>query len=425
MAKCRLVVCFDGTWNTPDKEDKDTKPTNVVKIVRAVRRRRDEHVRQVTFYDKGVGTAGGTDAIKGGAFGAGLIANIMDGYRFIANNHVPEDEIYIFGFSRGAYTARSLAGVIGLAGLLAPQDLGEGLLNVIRICQDDALRDAEQKRAAIEGLELAPRREAAIRCLGVWDTVGSLGIPGDLGRQMIETRELFPRLEELYFPDVELGAHVDVALHAVAIDEKRGAFAPTLWVSKDGRPKRHDQTVEQVWFAGAHSNVGGSYPDSDLSDIAFDWMVRRVSALTHLSLEGSKAPPLDPAFAKGRGIDSRTALYVDSRVFPYQRVINGVIPKGTGFGEWFRRRFPDFDRRNIPPDGLRTINEALHVSALERWKLPVVHHDCREGKDCEPAPYRPVNLAAVIEARHSGRTMPVVGWDGRVMDAADEVWPQP
>lgn len=415
MLKRRFVICFDGTWNTPDKGEETT---NVVKMVRAVRSHGTDDVPQIVFYDKGVGTAGGTDALTGGGFGKGLTANVLDGYRFLANNFEPDDEIYIFGFSRGAYTARSLAGLIGLAGLLLPAHLGADLLAVMDVYQKKDL-NREEKLAEIDRLArtrpFAPGQQTNIACVGVWDTVGALGIPSDLGRTFLGGK--------YYFHDVELGKSVDVALHAVAVDEKRSAFSPTLWVSKDGRPVRDGQKVEQVWFAGAHSNVGGSYKESTLSDVALDWMMKRVSQHTRLTLDNPFGSNWSPDLGKAKGIDSRSKLYFVSRFYPYQRIIAHCVPDGGGFGEWFRRSFPKYDRRNVPPDGLRTVNESLHVSLLERWRLPEVLHDCRDGSGNCLRRYRPVNLAAVIEAHHAGRcSVPVVGWDGEEL-AGPEVWP--
>lgn len=419
MEKRRFVICFDGTWNTPDK---GAKPTNVVKMVRAVRSCCDDGVSQIVFYDKGVGTAGGTDAITGGGFGKGLTANILDGYRFLANNFEPGDEIFIFGFSRGAYTARSLAGLIGLAGLLLPAHLGRDLLAVMEVYQQPDLEPV-QKAVKLEETArergFAKGRETRIKCVGVWDTVGSLGIPGDLGRTFLGGK--------YYFHNVMLGDNVDIALHAVALDEKRSAFSPTLWVSEDGRPQRDSQTVEQVWFAGAHSNVGGSYSDSTLSDIAFDWMVKRVTAHTQLTLYNAGADDPKLRNAAARSIESRALpLYGVSRFYPYQRVIDGCIPQSEGIGGWFRDTFTKFDRRNIPPKNLQTVNEFLHVSVLERWNEKEVLHDCKDDKDMRKVAYRPVNLKAVIEAHHAGRCdIPVVGWDGEILNPADtaEVWP--
>ena len=208
----RLIVCFDGTWNTPDKGDN---PTNVVKMVRAIRSEAGS-VPQITFYDKGVGTGGPLDRILGGASGAGLTANVVDGYRFLANNYVSGDEIYLFGFSRGAYTARSLAGLVGLTGLLAPIHLGGDLTKAVLGFYRDKDLNPAQKREKTAGLKLDRYEDVRIRCVGVWDTVGSLGIPTDLGRRFLGGK--------YYFHDVELSGMVDVALHAVAIDEKRGAF---------------------------------------------------------------------------------------------------------------------------------------------------------------------------------------------------------
>ncbi|MEK9662660.1 MAG: DUF2235 domain-containing protein, partial [Alphaproteobacteria bacterium] len=336
-------------------------------------------------------------------------------------NYAPGDEIYIFGFSRGAFTARSRGGLVGLAGLLTPPFLGGPLREVMEIYRRrDLKRDA--RRAGIDALRMGGRRVAripdvGIRCIGVWDTVGSLGIPGDLGRRFLGGKH--------YFHDVMLGGNVDVALHAVAIDEKRSAFSPTLWVSADGRPSRNGQVVEQVWFAGAHSNVGGSYADSGLSDIAFDWMARRVDALTGLALVPGTIGAVDPqAAAQAHGVDSRTILYTDSRIYPYQRIIGRHVPDGDGFGEWFRRTFTRYDRRNIPPDGLKTINEALHVSVLKRWDCDGgVPHDCKAEGACARVPYRPVNLAAAIAAGPDPQRLPVIGWDGTPIGNPASVWP--
>ena len=410
MALRRFVVCFDGTWNSPDK---GANPTNVVKMVRAIRNEADG-VSQITFYDKGVGTGGPLDRVAGGASGEGLTENMIDGYRFLANNYLPGDEIYVFGFSRGAYTARSLAGFIGLAGLLSPLCLGWGLRRAIEIYRHHELK-REQKHERIGALGLERAESVRIRCVGVWDTVGSLGIPGDLGRRFLGGK--------FDFHDVQLNDQVEVALHAVAIDEKRSAFAPTLWVRPKAAPPVAGQKVEQVWFPGVHSNVGGSYQDAGLSDAAMDWMVKRVSRLTGLAFDPDYLANEVKPDAYGKGVESRSGLYKDSVLYPYQRLINQTIPKGRGFGEWFRTKFPALDRRNIPPEGLETVNEMLHVAALERWTRRVMH-DCPEDKDGEPCDYRPPTLEAVIRARQDGRAIPVVGWDGEVMAEVAAPWPR-
>ncbi|MBI4970029.1 MAG: DUF2235 domain-containing protein [Rhodospirillales bacterium] len=408
----RLVVFFDGTWNTPDN---GSQSTNVVKLLRATPCEDSPFkTRQITFYDRGVGTGNMLDKIVGGASGEGLSENVMDGYRFLANNYMPGDEIYVFGFSRGAYTARSLVGFIAAGGLLHPERLGKDLVKVIEICRNTAKLDTRKK--AIQDLNLARYADVRIKCVGVWDTVGSLGIPGDLGRRF---------LPDIYrFHDVQLSSAVDVALHAVAIDEKRSAFAPTLWVGPKEKPTFDGQIVEQVWFAGVHSNIGGSYADNKLSDITLDWMIKRVRKHTELAISWKDIVAADASkYVDGKGYESRSGFYVDSKLYPYQRLINQLVPEGDGFGEWFRQTFKDYDRRNLVPKGLTTVNEYLHISALQRWNLPAVLHDCPEDSDGKPQPYRPVNLAAVVNAANRGGKAPidVVGWDGEVDRSA--IWP--
>ena len=409
----RLVVCFDGTWNTPDKGDK---PTNVVKMVRAVRSETGG-VPQITFYDKGVGTGGPIDRILGGASGAGLTANVVDGYRFLANNYVSGDEIYLFGFSRGAYTARSLAGLVGMAGLLAPIHLGGGLTkSVLGIYRDKNLNPG-QKREKTAELKLDGYENVRIRCIGVWDTVGAIGIPTDLGRRFLGGK--------YYFHDVELCGIVDVALHAVAIDEKRGAFPPTLWVRPDDAPPPdRRQVVEQVWFPGVHSNIGGSYADAGLSDIAFEWMAKRVEALTDLALDTSYIEKTCTPDAAGTGYENRTLWYKGSFVFPYQRLINQVAPSSPVFWGWFRNKFKTLDRRNVVSPSEQTVNEAVHISAIERWNRDAVRHYCKMRKTCAPRPYRPVNLEATLRAHlNGGSFLKVVDWDGAEMDDREVPFP--
>jgi hypothetical protein len=217
---------------------------------------------------------------------------------------------------------------------------------------------------------------------------------------------------------VELSSKLNVSLHAVAIDEKRSAFAPTLWVSPTGAPPRDDQIVEQVWMPGVHSNVGGSYADTGLSDIALRWMAARVRAHTGLVLDEDYLAEICKPNVAGTGYESRSAMYQTSKLYPYQRLINQTVPAGKGIGEWFRRKFKDADRRNLLPAGLKTINEALHVSALERWKLPEVRCDVAD-ENGKPQPYRPVTLEAVIRQRN----VPVVDDRGEVIPRDQVPWP--
>jgi uncharacterized protein (DUF2235 family) len=253
----RLVICSDGTWNTPDQKDRGKyRPSNVVKMARAVAPVSKDGKIQIVFYDKGVGTGWGLDRLTGGAFGQGLNDNIKDAYRFLIHNYEEEDEIFFFGFSRGAYTVRSTAGFIRNSGLLKKihADKIPEAVNLYRSREyAPASQEAKEFRKAYS-------REIRINFIGVWDTVGSLGIP-------IHGLKFLTR-HKYQFHDVMLSSYVDNAFHALAVDEKRRPFKPTLWETK----KLDYQRVEQVWFSGVHTNIGGGYEDSGLSDIAFTWM---------------------------------------------------------------------------------------------------------------------------------------------------------
>ncbi len=205
MAK-RLVVCLDGTWNSADDGDS----TNVVRLMGAIapvdqRGHGPDHVLRRRDRRHG----GRIDRLVDGLTGRGLEQNVRDGYRFLANNWLPGDEIYIFGFSRGAFTARSLCGFIDLIGLLPKSHLDRHLKKAWRL-----YRTPEEKRdpAALARLAGAARRDVKVRCLGVWDTVGSLGVP-------LRPLQVLNRRHR--FHNAELSNLVECAFHALAIDEKR------------------------------------------------------------------------------------------------------------------------------------------------------------------------------------------------------------
>ncbi|PLX95725.1 MAG: hypothetical protein C0619_00745 [Desulfuromonas sp.] len=278
----RIVICADGTWNRPEKNPGKDFPTNVLKLARAVQPVGDDGVPQQVFYDWGVGSY--YDPVIGGATGKGLHKNIMDDYRYIVQNYSPGDELYLFGFSRGAYTIRSLCGMINNCGILTRPDaaLIQKAFDLYK-SRGRAYAPRGEKSIAFRNEHAHPSRE--VQFVGVWDTVGAMGIP-------ISFLGLFDDKDEFY--DTKLGRNVRIARHAMAIDEHRKDFEPTIWQPRDGTD------MQQVWFAGAHSNVGGSYkPDKDgslLSDIALDWMVAeaRKSGLTvegHLE-QGINGNPL-------------------------------------------------------------------------------------------------------------------------------------
>lgn len=414
MSKRRLILCLDGTWNSNDQSDTIT---NVVKLLRAIPGVADDGTSQILYYGRGVGTTRG-EKWSGGFSGAGLDDKIIDAYRFLGNNYQPGDEIYLFGFSRGAYTARSLAGLIQLAGLLHPTCLGEPLDAVLSIWRANNIPGGKHQAIA-QIAHLQRHAPVRITCIGVWDTVGSLGIPGDWARHTSFA-------SRWYFHDVHLGPQVDVALHALAIDEKRAAFPPTLWEKPINQALPPGQIVEQVWFAGVHSNIGGSYADSRLADITLDWMIKRLRAHTPLQVSDAALEPGCQRIENcitGKGIESRTLVYraMLSNVFPYLRTLCGVLTPATGTLDGLLRNNlkPLHSRRNLPKPGEHSINERLHISALQRWQLPHVQHDAPEDKDITPQAYRPPNLAAVIQHSRSPSPtapIPVVGWNGELVD---------
>jgi uncharacterized protein (DUF2235 family) len=261
----RIVICCDGTWNRPDQvHDGKTCASNVTKIARCVAQADAQGVQQLMFYDRGVGT-GRFDRLRGGAFGWGIKTKILDAYGFLMINYEPDDELFFFGFSRGAYTVRSIFGLIRNSGLLRPEFAHK---------LDDAYalyrrRDDASHPDAVES-ELFRRtysREPRAKFMGVFDTVGALGVPVGGFLKFINKR--------WSFHDMRLSSWVDNAFQALAIDERRKPFQPSIW---NQGSDTSGQVLEQVWFAGVHSNVGGSYPRAGLSDITLLWMIGKAEA---------------------------------------------------------------------------------------------------------------------------------------------------
>lgn len=386
----RLVCCLDGTWNTPDQEGN---PTNVTEIMRAVRPVDDHGIQQIVFYHKGVGTGGWIDRLRGGALGRGLDENVRDAYRFLVNNYVPGDEIYVFGFSRGAFTARSLCGLVTGVGLLRDERsvTTADAWSAYRLPKDDPARG---ERIAAIGEHVTPG--VRIRLVGVWDTVGALGIPGNWLTWRMRSRHAFH--------DTALSDRIDHAFHALAIDERRGPFVPTLWrtsvneslPASDGPDDGRRPVVEQVWFPGVHTDVGGGYADNRLSRLPLQWMIERAATCTGLALrEGEEAASGD---ALAPAHESRTLQYLASRWLPMLRVIAGVLPV-TSRRLRLRARW-----QQEGVDGIG-VNELIHRAALDRLgrEVEIIRGDARTT-----APYAPPNLEAV--RAH----LPVVEHDGSI-----------
>jgi len=293
MAK-RLVVCCDGTWNVATQRYR----TNVAKVARAVRPVAVTGTEQRVRYLDGVGTTG-WDRLRGGAFGWGLSRKVRDAYCFLVENFEPGDELYLFGFSRGAFTARSLAGLVRNSGILRPEHDGR-LQEAWTLYRD---RGKDPKHPASERFRAQYSHETGIRFIGVWDTVGSLGIPVPGPHLLKPLATLVNR--RWAFHNTTLSSRVEGAFHVLAVDEKRRAFEPTLWHQQ---PDARGQELKQVWFTGVHVDVGGGYEDTSLSDLSLLWMAARATAygleFDTDALRAATAPD-----ARGRLHNSRTKLY--------------------------------------------------------------------------------------------------------------------
>lgn len=262
MAK-RLVVCCDGTWNFADQPSK----TNVAKVALSVIPGSAAGKEQHVYYHSGVGTRR-WERLPGGAFGVGLSRNVIDAYRFLVETYEPDDELFLFGFSRGAFTARSLAGLVRNCGILR-RDHADRIPAAWALYRN---RIEKPNGAASTLFRRTYARETEIRFIGVWDTVGALGIPTPDARWLQPAVNRFDH--RWAFHDTELSDWVKAAFHALAIDEQRSAFRPTLWHQKP-RAVERGQELKQVWFTGVHCDVGGGYKETGLSDIPLLWMVHQ------------------------------------------------------------------------------------------------------------------------------------------------------
>ena len=249
-----IVVCCDGTGNEYGANN-----TNVVTAYELA----EESERQCRFYDPGIGTGGwvyeeerGTlRAAMDQATGYGLCRNVEDAYRFLMQVYEDGDRVFLFGFSRGAFTVRSLAGMLHHCGLLHST-----AINLVEYASKHYHRkDADGDDSTVDaGFRETFGRPCPVHFIGVWDTVESLIL--NAGRR---------------WHDARLTPETEFACHALAIDERRRDFPPCLW---DESSRSGNQVLEQVWFPGVHSDVGGWYDERGLSNIALQWMMGRARA---------------------------------------------------------------------------------------------------------------------------------------------------
>jgi len=308
-----IVLCLDGTWNGPDTKDPkgQATPTNVQKLFESLMGSAPlmatDQEKEITWSAEGAPASQAAKYIYGvgdmstnkfaqacqGAVGLGLVGRIVRGYTYLSRLYEAGDRIFIIGFSRGAYTARALAGLVvrqGLldwtamnlvagsdesysAGLSAWQEYKNAIHPTGNILSGVASVVSDLQAKFELGLHPAPRLQytdsVGIAAVGVWDTVGALGIP-----DIATTQGATVRVDVFQFCDSKLNVKIENGFHAVAVDEQRVDFTPTLWDDRDG--------VVQVLFPGAHADVGGGYPigpESGLSNGAMAWMARQLASV--------------------------------------------------------------------------------------------------------------------------------------------------
>jgi uncharacterized protein (DUF2235 family) len=258
-----------------------------------VKPRDANQIDQIVMYHDGVGTGGPLDTVTGGAFGSGIEENIRVLYRFLVYNWEPNDEIFLFGFSRGAFTVRTLAGFMSFAGLVHKGD--DYWVPELYDCYETSQGPGTEKWTYAHHRIRSPRACPPIKFVGVWDTVGSLGAPGLLGW-------IFNSGKYKYH-QVGICPEMEHAYHALAIDERRKPFTPTLWE----RPQGWQGTLEQAWFCGVHTNVGGSCRWDGLANEALHWIVEKAEDYG-LAFDDTYLQPFLPCF-NGELIDSMTLKY--------------------------------------------------------------------------------------------------------------------
>lgn len=350
----RIALFLDGTWNTVSDN------TNVWRMKSLC----TVDANQVCYYSAGVGTIFG-QRLMGGMFGYGLDEEVIQAYQWLIENYNHDDQIFIFGFSRGAFTARSLSGFISKCGLLkpgAPISLKQlyaryrkgSTVHTIR-----ELKNIPDEKLSFEDKWLKEySMPIPIWFQGVWDTVGALGVP--FGNFPTISRSKYAFLE------TDLRINNDHAYHALAIDEHRETFAPTLWtksVEKDADtyPPRQLSQVEQRWFVGAHADVGGGYENGLLAQIPLKWLMQKAQlhGLTFkdtVNIDGDESQAtIHNSFAEMVGGVYRVCKLGR----PYYRAIGAAAVVSEG-------------------KTTTTINETIDATVFDRWRK-------------DPT-YRPANL---------------------------------
>ncbi|KAH9898325.1 hypothetical protein C8Q73DRAFT_641764 [Cubamyces lactineus] len=280
----RIIVCCDGTWQDGVVVSQRWKYTNILasRLARAINHvddRSEPAIHQVVFYQSGIGTENIYDEVVDGTVHDRVVE---EAYAFIAHNYRPGDEIFLFGFSRGAYTARMVAMFIGAIGVLDRTEMDHFATIFVAYQKRGKTQDPDEIQRLDE--ELAPwtganapgkkRADAgpggfSVKVVGVFDTVGSVGMPEELTLRSDKIKSLFG------FPDRLLGHHIERAYQALALNEHRADFDCARFEQTDiGRQK--GQILRQCWFTGSHCDIGGGYEEHDLSDLTLNWMIANI-----------------------------------------------------------------------------------------------------------------------------------------------------
>jgi uncharacterized protein (DUF2235 family) len=360
-----IILCADGTG----QKGGYGADSNVYKLYKAV----DlyvPHCKQISFYDNGVGTTENNSDSKSnkfiralsGGFGFGFQDNVCSLYRFLAQQYEPGDNIYFFGFSRGAATVRACTGFINTCGLLDRNKVNntdefnarvqQALVAYQQRKKNRQLANDFKAQYALHDAEYAPEGDLKIHFVGVWDTVSALGFSHDWSLLLDPFFIGLDKLSDLFFPHLYykygLNKNIANAYHALSIDDARKTFHPKVW--NETKPQYDAVNVEQVWFPGVHSNVGGGYPRTGLSDIAFDWMMARAAH------HGLHFIPEDRAMVKVHG--DATGKLFDSR---------------DGFGCYYRyepRNLAALCQKDDLPDNSKLRDSIkIHRSTIERLKI--------------------------------------------------------
>jgi uncharacterized protein (DUF2235 family) len=392
----RIVICSDGTGNSTIKG----RGTNVFKLYESIdltgHRFDPDLPPQIALYDDGVGTETFKPLkIFAGMTGFGLSRNVRQLYKELVRVYDPGDEIWLFGFSRGAFTVRTLAGMIAQCGILDLRKIPSYTTRGLEAAVRRAYRFHRQCfRTRLATVFLGPPKdlgdefkhryslpgEPRIRFIGVWDTVDAVGLPFHLSNILNTTVYRFK------FPDYKLSSIVERACHALAIDDERLSFAPLLWDERDETTRR----IEQVWFAGAHSNVGGGYPKQGMSLVALDWMLAKAEAEGLRILRPERRRYRDHANVDDKLYDPRAGLgmFYRWRIRDVAALCGraGVAPKvHLSVIERIAHGTDDYAPGNLPPDPAIVV-----TPPAEATDLPLLTQ-------------RAENAGEVARAAHRGR----------------------